>query len=90
VSLAVVVATTLATVVFFVVAVGRRCGRFASNLFQPPAHRRRGRVCQAGDAPVGTVQVKSELWTAVSDERWPPAKKSSSGVEGLRLRVCAS
>jgi len=89
VSLVVVVATTLATVVFFVVAV-----RAALRTFRQPIFSSRQRIVGAQGvvkqaiAPVGTVQVKSELWTAVSDEQVAAGEKVVvTGVEGLRLRV---
>jgi membrane-bound serine protease (ClpP class) len=89
VSIAVVSMTTLATVVFFVVAV-----RAALRTFRQPIFSSRQRIVGAQGvvkqtiAPVGTVQVKSELWTAVSDEQVAAGEKVVvTGVEGLRLRV---
>jgi len=89
VSLVVVVATTLATVVFFVVAV-----RAALRTFRQPIFSSRQRIVGAQGvvkqtiAPVGTVQVKSELWTAVADEQVAAGERVVvTGIEGLRLRV---
>ena len=89
VSVAVASMTTLATVVFFVVAV-----RAALRTFRQPIFSGRQRIVGAQGvvkqtiAPVGTVQVKSELWTAVSDEQVAAGEKVVvTGVEGLRLRV---
>jgi len=89
VSLVVVIATTLATVVFFVVAV-----RAALRTFRQPIFSSRQRIVGAQGvvkqtiAPVGTVQVKSELWTAVADEQVAAGERVVvTGIEGLRLRV---
>ena len=89
VSVAVVAMTTLATVVFFVVAV-----RAALRTFRQPIFSSRQRIVGAQGvvkqtiAPVGTVQVKSELWTAVADEQVAAGEKVVvTGIEGLRLRV---
>ena len=89
VSVAVVSMTTLATVAFFVVAV-----RAALRTFRQPIFSSRQRIVGAQGvvkqtiAPVGTVQVKSELWTAVSDEQVAAGEKVVvTGIEGLRLRV---
>jgi len=89
VSVAVVGMTTLATVVFFVVAV-----RAALRTFRQPIFSSRQRIVGAQGvvkqtiAPVGTVQVKSELWTAVADEQVAAGEKVVvTGIEGLRLRV---
>jgi membrane-bound serine protease (ClpP class) len=89
VSIAVVSMTTLATVVFFVVAV-----RAALRTYRQPIFSSRQRIVGAQGvvkqtiAPVGTVQVKSELWTAVSDEQVAAGEKVVvTGIEGLRLRV---
>jgi membrane-bound serine protease (ClpP class) len=89
VSIAVVSMTTLATVVFFVVAV-----RAALRTYRQPIFSSRQRIVGAQGvvkqtiAPVGTVQVKSELWTAVSDEQVAAGEKVVvTGIEGLKLRV---
>lgn len=89
VSIAVVSMTTLATVVFFVVAV-----RAALRTYRQPIFSSRQRIVGAQGvvkqtiAPVGTVQVKSELWTAVADEQVAAGEKVVvTGIEGLRLRV---
>jgi len=89
VSVAVVVATTLATVVFFVVAVRAALRTFKLPVFSSPQRLigARGTVKQPL-APVGTVQLKSELWSAVSDE--PLAAGDPvvvTGIEGLKLHV---
>jgi membrane-bound serine protease (ClpP class) len=89
VSVAVVGMTTLATVFFFVVAV-----RAALRTYRQPIFSSRQRIVGAQGvvkqtiAPVGTVQVKSELWTAVSDEQVAAGERVVvTGIEGLRLRV---
>ncbi len=89
VSIAVVSMTTLATVVFFVVAV-----RAALRTYRQPIFSSRQRIVGAQGvvkqtiAPVGAVQVKSELWTAVADEQVAAGEKVVvTGIEGLRLRV---
>jgi membrane-bound serine protease (ClpP class) len=89
VSLVVVGVTTLATIVFFVVAV-----RAALRTFRQPVFSSSQRLIGAHGvvkqtlAPVGTVQVKSELWSAMADE--PVAAGEHivvTKIEGLRLRV---
>ncbi len=69
VSVAVVSMTTLATVVFFAVAVRAALRTFRQPIFSSPQRLigARGTV-KRPLAPVGTVQLKSELWSAISDE----------------------
>jgi len=89
VSLVVVGMTTLATVFFFAVAV-----RAALRTYRQPIFSSRQRIVGAQGvvkqtiAPVGTVQVKSELWTAVADEQVAAGEQVVvTSIEGLRLRV---
>ena len=89
VSLAVIGATTLATVVFFAVAV-----RAALRTYRQPIFSNRQRIIGARGivkqtlAPAGTVQVKSELWSAVADEQVAAGEEVVvTAVEGLKLRV---
>jgi membrane-bound serine protease (ClpP class) len=90
VSLAVVGVTTLATVVFFAVAIRAALRTYRLPVFSNPQTRligARGVVTQAL-APVGTVQVKSELWSAVSDEQVAAGEEVVvTAIEGLKLRV---
>jgi membrane-bound serine protease (ClpP class) len=89
VSLVVVGVTTLATLGFFAVAVRAALRTFRQPVFSSPqrligAH---GVVKQAL-APVGTVQVKSELWSAVADEPVPAGEEVVvTRIEGLKVRV---
>ena len=89
VSLTVIGATTLATVVFFAVAV-----RAALRTYRQPIFSNRQRIVGAHGivkqtlAPAGTVQVKSELWSAVADEQVAAGEEVVvTAVEGLKLRV---
>ena len=89
VSLTVIGATTLATVVFFAVAV-----RAALGTYRQPIFSNRQRIVGAHGivkqtlAPAGTVQVKSELWSAVADEQVAAGEEVVvTAVEGLKLRV---
>jgi membrane-bound serine protease (ClpP class) len=86
---AVVGATTLATVVFFVVAVRAALRTFKLPVFSSPQRLigARGMVKQPL-APVGTVQLKSELWSAISDEPLVAGDLVVvTGIEGLKLHV---
>jgi len=89
VSLAVVGMTTLATVVFFTVAVRAALRTFKLPVFSSPQRLIGARgIVKQPLAPVGTVQLKSELWSAVSDE--PLAVGDPvvvTGIEGLKLHV---
>ncbi len=90
ISLIVIGLTTLATVGFFGIAVSAavRAHKLpaVSNL-QTRLIGAHGVVKQPL-SPVGTVQVKSELWTAVSDEPLAAGEHVVvTKIEGLRLRV---
>lgn len=86
----VVLALGLAMAVFFVLILGAavRGRNFPVLMGTQPLLGALG-VAMSDLAPEGTVQVKSELWTAVTDDG--PIQKGQSvevkKVEGLRLRV---
>jgi membrane-bound serine protease (ClpP class) len=86
----VVLALGLAMAVFFVLILGAavRGRNFPVLTGTQPLLGALG-VVMSDLAPEGTVQVKSELWTAVTDDG--PIQKGQSvevkKVEGLRLRV---
>jgi membrane-bound serine protease (ClpP class) len=90
VSLIVVGLTTLATVAFFGFAISVAVRTYKLPIFSSPQTRlvgARGIVKQAL-APVGSVQVKSELWSAVADETIPAGERVViTKIEGLRLHV---
>jgi membrane-bound serine protease (ClpP class) len=90
VSLVVVGVTTLATIVFFVVAVRAALRTYKQPVFSNPQTRLVGArgIVKESLSPIGSVQVKSELWSAVADE--PVAAGEHivvTKIEGLRLRV---
>jgi membrane-bound serine protease (ClpP class) len=89
ISLGVIGVTTLATIVFFVVAV-----RAALRTFRQPIYSSRQRLVGAHGivkqalAPIGTVQLKSELWSAVADEPMPAGEEVVvTKIEGLKVHV---
>lgn len=90
VSLGVVGLATLATVGFFGVAVRAAIRTHRLPIYSNPQRRLVGArgVVKQSLAPVGTVQVKSELWSAVADEPLAAGEQVVvTAIEGLRLRV---
>jgi len=90
VSLFVVGLTTLATVAFFGFAVSAALRTYRLPIFSNPQTRLVGAhgVVKQALSPVGSVQVKSELWSAVADETIPAGERVViTKIEGLRLRV---
>jgi membrane-bound serine protease (ClpP class) len=90
VSLVVVGLTTLATVAFFAVAVSAALRTYRMPVFSNPQTRLVGArgIVKEPLSPIGSVQVKSELWSAVADE--PVAAGEHvvvTKIEGLKLRV---
>ncbi len=89
-SLWVVGIATLATAVFFVVGVTAAVRTFRQPVFSNPQTRLVGArgIVKQSVSPTGTVQVKSELWTAVADEPLAAGEYVVvTKIEGLRLRV---
>ncbi len=89
ISLAVVAATTLATLVFVLLAF-----RAALRVYRLPVYSNPQRmigtigVVKQALAPLGTVQVRSELWSAVADEPLPAGERVVvTKIEGLKLHV---
>ena len=90
VSLVVVGMATLATLGFFTLAVSAALRSLRLPVFSSLPGRLIGAqgIVKQPLAPVGTVQVKSELWTAVSDEPLAAGERVVvTKIEGLRLRV---
>ena len=90
VSLVVVGIATLATLGFFTLAVSAALRTFKLPVFSSPQVRLIGAqgVVKQPLTPAGTVQVKSELWTAVADEPLEAGERVVvTKIEGLRLRV---
>ena len=89
-SLWVVGVATLATAAFFAVGVTLAVRTLRQPVFSNPQRRligARGVVTQSL-SPVGTVQVKSELWSAVADEPLAAGEHIVvTAIEGLKLRV---
>ena len=89
-SLWVVGLATLATLGFFGVAMRAAVRTHRQPIFSSPQRRligARGVVKQL-ISPVGTVQVKSELWSAVADEPLEAGEHVVvTAIEGLKLRV---
>jgi membrane-bound serine protease (ClpP class) len=82
--------TTLVTLGFFVLAVSAAVRTHKLPIFSNPQTRLIGArgIVKQSLAPVGTVQVKSELWTAVADEPLAVGEHVTIvKIEGLRLRV---
>lgn len=80
---------TLATFAFFIFALGAamRAQRLAVKT-DPQAIIGAEGVATSDVDPVGTVQVRSELWTALADQPIPAGTPVRVvGVEGVRLRV---
>jgi membrane-bound serine protease (ClpP class) len=93
VDLIVVGLTTLATVVFFVFAVSAAVKVHKLPIFSNPQTRLVGArgIVTSSVSPIGAVQVKSELWTAVADEPLAVGEHVVvQKIEGLRLRVARS
>ena len=90
VSLGVVSATTLATLGFFLLAVRAAIRTLRQPIFSSPQQRLIGArgIVRQSLSPVGTVQVKSELWSAVADEPLAAGEHVVvTAIEGLKLRV---
>jgi len=90
ISLWVVGIATVATTIFFVVAVAAALRTFRLPVFTSPQQRLIGArgVVRQPLKPVGTVQVKSELWSAVADESLEAGTPVVvTAIEGLKLRV---
>jgi membrane-bound serine protease (ClpP class) len=90
VSLVVVGATSLATLVFFTVAIRAALRTYRLPIFSSPQHRLVGAhgVVKQALAPLGSVQVKSELWSAVADEPVPAGEEVVvTRIEGLKIHV---
>ncbi len=80
---------TLASIGFFGVALSAamRAQRLRAQVTAETVVGQRGVVTTAID-PVGTVQVHSELWTAVADESIGAGEEVEvTALEGLRVRV---
>jgi membrane-bound serine protease (ClpP class) len=80
---------TLASIGFFGLALAAaiRAQRLRAKVTAETIIGKRGVVTTPVD-PVGTVQVESELWTAVADEPVGPGEEIEVvGLEGLRARV---
>lgn len=93
VDLAVVGLTTAATVAFFVFAVSAAVKAHKLPAVSNLQNRLVGAngIVKESVSPVGTVQVKSELWTAVADEPLAAGEHVVvKKIEGLRLRVARS
>jgi membrane-bound serine protease (ClpP class) len=93
VDLVVVGLTTAATVAFFVFAVSAAVKAHKLPAISNLQNRLIGAhgVVKQPLAPVGTVQVKSELWTAIADEPLAVGEHVViQKIEGLRLRVARS
>jgi len=89
-SLWVVGLATLATAAFFAVGVTAAVRTLRQPVFSNPQRRLVGArgVVKQPLSPVGTVQVKSELWSAVADEPLAAGEHVVvTAIEGLRLRV---
>ena len=89
-SLWVVGLATLATLGFFGVAMRAAIRTYRLPVFSSPQRRLIGArgVVKQSLAPVGTVQVKSELWSAVADEPLEAGEHVVvTAIEGLKLRV---
>jgi membrane-bound serine protease (ClpP class) len=90
ISLVVIGLTTLATLGFFSLAVSAAVRTHRLPIFSNPQTRLIGAhgIVKEPLSPVGTVQVKSELWTAVADEPLAVGDRVTIvKIEGLRLRV---
>ena len=80
---------TLASIGFFGLALAAaiRAQRLRAKVTAETIIGKRGVVTTPID-PVGTVQVESELWTAVADEPISPGEEVEVvGLEGLRARI---
>jgi membrane-bound serine protease (ClpP class) len=80
---------TLASLGFFGLALAAaiRAQRLRAKVTAETIVGKRGMVTTPID-PVGTVQVESELWTAVADEPVGPGEEVEVvGLEGLRARI---
>jgi len=80
---------TLASIGFFGVALSAaiRAQRLRAKVTAETIVGQRGVVTTSID-PVGTVQVHSELWTAVADESIGAGEEAEvTALEGLRIRV---
>lgn len=89
-SLWVVGLATLATAAFFAVGVTAAVRTLRQPVFSNPQQRLVGArgVVKQSLSPVGTVQVKSELWSAVADEPLAAGEHVVViAIEGLKLRV---
>jgi membrane-bound serine protease (ClpP class) len=90
ISLAVIGVTTLATLGFFALAVSAAVKAHRLPAISNLQDRLIGAqgVVKEPIRPVGTVQVKSELWTAIADEPLAAGEHVViQKIEGLRLRV---
>jgi len=90
ISLVVIGLTTLATLGFFSLAVSAAVRTHRLPIFSNPQTRLIGAhgIVKQPLSPVGAVQVKSELWTAVADEPLAVGEHVTIvKIEGLRLRV---
>lgn len=86
----VVGATTLATLAFFAIAVRAAVRTHKLPIFSDPKTHLIGArgIVKRPLTPVGTVQVKSELWTAVADEPLEAGERVVvTRMDGLRLHV---
>jgi membrane-bound serine protease (ClpP class) len=89
-SLWVVGLATLATLGFFGVAMRAAIRTYRQPIFSSPQRRLIGArgVVKQSLSPVGSVQVKSELWSAVADEPLAAGEHVVvTAIEGLKLRV---
>jgi membrane-bound serine protease (ClpP class) len=89
-SLWVVGLATLATLGFFGVAMRAAIRTYRLPVFSSPQRRLIGArgVVKQSLSPMGTVQVKSELWSAVADEPLEAGEHVVvTAIEGLKLRV---
>jgi membrane-bound serine protease (ClpP class) len=80
---------TLASIGFFGLALAAaiRAQRLRAKVTAETIIGKRGVVTTPID-PIGTVQVRSELWTAIADEPIGPGEEIEVvGLEGLRARV---